>query len=290
MTLMERPAVVAALQVVRRYGVEPDRCVVLQDGNTLVLRLTETLVARVVQDRDGPRQGTEWFARENAVAEHLTRQGAPVIPLHPDLPVGPHEWEGFPINFWRFVVATGEPPDPREAGRMLNRCHRALKTFQGRLPRLAILHEGLGMLRGQRLFDEDTQRLLLRRLEQAVERLADSPGQPLHGDAHPGNLLATTEGLLWTDWEDAFVGPVEWDVASLIWNARLLEGDAVTADAMVEGYLAEGEALDAARMEACLVARAVVMCAWYPILYPEPDAARQGKLRQRLAWLAAVGW
>ena len=68
----------AAKETAERYGVVTDRCEILQDGNTLVLRLSESLVARVVTDRDGPRQGDGWFARENAVAEHLARAGAPV--------------------------------------------------------------------------------------------------------------------------------------------------------------------------------------------------------------------
>ena len=48
----------AATETAFAHGITPDRCDILQDGNTLVLRLTETLVARVVQDVDGPRKGT----------------------------------------------------------------------------------------------------------------------------------------------------------------------------------------------------------------------------------------
>jgi thiamine kinase-like enzyme len=44
--------------------------------------------------------------------------------------------------------------------------------------------------------------------------------QALHGDAHFGNLLVTRDGLLWTDWEDAFLGPVEWDLASISLRIR----------------------------------------------------------------------
>ena len=100
----------AAKETAERYGVVTDRCEILQDGNTLVLRLSESLVARVVTDRDGPRQGDGWFARENAVAEHLARAGAPVIPLHPGLPPGPHERHGYTMSFWQFVqVVAGRP-------------------------------------------------------------------------------------------------------------------------------------------------------------------------------------
>jgi thiamine kinase-like enzyme len=46
--------------------------------------------------------------------------------------------------------------------------------------------------------------------------LADQSGEEavLHGDAHPGNLLPTAQGLLWIDFEDACRGPLEWDYAT----------------------------------------------------------------------------
>ena len=40
--------------------------------------------------------------------------------------------------------------------------------------------------------------------------------QPLHGDAHAGNLIATRDGLLWIDFEDVCRGPVEWDLATMM--------------------------------------------------------------------------
>jgi hypothetical protein len=37
--------------------------------------------------------------------------------------------------------------------------------------------------------------------------------QRLHGAPHLGNLLQTSEGALWTDFETACRGPVEWDLS-----------------------------------------------------------------------------
>jgi hypothetical protein len=73
------PCIEAAVAAASRYGVVPDRCDILQDGHTLVVRLNETLVVRVVTDIDGPRQGLDWFKRETAVAAHLTQHHAPVL-------------------------------------------------------------------------------------------------------------------------------------------------------------------------------------------------------------------
>ena len=275
----------AATETASRYGITSDRCDILQNSSTLVLRLTDTLVARVVQDVDGPRKGTQWFARETAIAQHLTQLKAPVIPLHPDLPPGPHEHLGYPINFWKYVTSINAEPEPRAIGQTLHQCHKAMQSFAQPLPRLAILTESLDILRERTLFPEDTQGMLRHHLTQSIEVLSGHPHQPLHGDAHMGNLMNTTDGLLWTDWEDTFSGPVEWDLASVIWNAQILDQDHGLSDAILEAYTDAGGTIDPLALQQCLIARAAVVTAWYPLLYPNPNADRQEKLRRRIEWL-----
>lgn len=279
----------AACETAAAHGISPDRHEILQNGNTLVLRLTETLVARVVTDLGGPRQGTEWLARENAVACHLAGMGAPVIPMHQAIPPGPHERMGYPINFWQYVTRVEEVPAPREVGLTLYRCHELLRSFPEALPELAILTESLALLetlQRQELFPPATIRLLRERLTSSLEGLRKFPMQTLHGDAHPGNLMNTTLGLLWTDWEDTFAGPVEWDLASIAWNARILEEDHQTADEILDAYQAAGGKINSEALDHSMVARAAVMSAWYPVLYPEPSPGRRAKLQSRLDWLA----
>lgn len=271
----------AATEIAIAHGITPDRCDILQNSSTLVLRLTETLVARVVQDTDGPRQGTEWFARENAIAQHLTQHGAPTIPLHPDLPPGPHEHLGYPLNFWQFVTRIDAEPDPAEIGRTLCQCHEVMRLFPEPLPKLAILTESISILDERELFAKPTQQMLGDHLSTSIDVLSAYPHQPLHGDAHMGNLMNTTHGPLWTDWEDTFAGPVEWDVASIIWNAKLLDDDHVTVKAILDAY---GPVNDEA-LNQSLIGRAAVMTAWYPILYPKPNEERQRRLRARIEWL-----
>ena len=61
------------------------------------------------------------------------------------------------------------------------------------------------------------------RLLAAEERLRPYLADPgdtttvLHGDLHPGNLLATGGELRWIDFEDVTRGPVGWDLALLRW-------------------------------------------------------------------------
>ena len=271
----------AATETAIAHGIMPDRCDILQNASTLVLRLTETVVARVVQDMEGPRQGTEWFARENAIAQHLTQYGAPTIPLHPDLPPEPHEHLGYPLNFWEFVTRIEAKPDPAEIGRTLHQCHEIMNHFPEPLPKLAILTESLAILNERELFAEPTQQMLRDHLSTSIDALSAYPHQPLHGDAHMGNLMNTTRGLLWTDWEDTFSGPVEWDVASIIWNAKLLDEDHDTVKAILDAY----GPVDEKALNQSLIGRAAVMTAWYPILYPNPNEERQRRLRSRIEWL-----
>ena len=58
------------------------------------------------------------------------------------------------------------------------------------------------------------------RLEALRPQLAGRSRQ-LHGDPHPGNLLATPAGWLWGDLEDSCTGPVEWDLACLRSTTRI---------------------------------------------------------------------
>lgn len=271
----------AAAETAMAHGITPDRCDILQDSSTLVLRLTETLVAKVVQDEDGPRQGTEWFQRENAIAQHLTQQGAPVIPLHPDLPAGPHQHLGYPMNFWQFVTRIESDPEPASVGLTLRRCHEIMRHFTEPLPKLAILTESLSILQDRALFPQSTQRMLQAHLTRSIAVLSEYPHQPLHGDAHMGNFMNTTSGLLLTDWEDTFSGPVEWDLASVIWNALLLDEDHVTVKVIRESY----GPVDERALKYSLIGRAAVMTAWYPILYPNPSPERQSRLQRRIDWL-----
>lgn len=284
-------ATCAAREVAIAHGLKVDRCEILQNGSTLVLRLSESLVVRVVQDCDGPRQGTAWFERENAVASHLTKLGAPVIPLHGGLPAGPHVCDGYPMNFWEFVRVIDANPTAEDIGRTLFKCHKSLRSLEWPLPRLGILRETramFGMLERRALFSNEDLELLREHLDRTTVELQGGSHQALHGDAHLGNLMNTDRGLLWTDWEDAFSGPVEWDLASVLWNAKFLEKDEAFVEVVLGAYRDAGGAVEGEILRQCWGARAAVMTAWYPLLYPNPNSDRREKLQRRLEWLR--GW
>lgn len=279
----------AAESIAIRHGILPDRRDVLQAAHTWVVRLTDTLVARIVNDPEGPRAGMEWFARETSLARYLTSQQAPIIPLHTALPPIAYEEDGFAINFWEFVPRSDAMPRPEDIGTSLHRCHEILRGYPEPLPALAILHESLALLETPALQTSCSARildLLHQHLLCSVAHFRHVPSQALHGDAHPGNLVMARRGLLWTDWEDAFAGPVEWDLASILWNARIMDSDHALADGILRGYQAAGGLFDEGTLHHALIARAAVMSVWYPILYPAPTGERAAKWAFRLDWLA----
>ncbi len=175
---------------------------------------------------------------------------------------------GYPMNFWQFVTVTSSPPSPPEIGRSLQACHSILRHFPDPLPQLAILLESLGILESRSLFPKATQTMLHKQVTACVKTLVQFPHQALHGDAHLGNLLHTSTGLLWTDWEDTFSGPVEWDLASIIWNAQILERDHAFVEQVLGAYRKNGGAIDARALHYSTIARGAVMTVWYPISQP----------------------
>jgi Ser/Thr protein kinase RdoA (MazF antagonist) len=61
-------------------------------------------------------------------------------------------------------------------------------------------------------------RLFLERLYATLRGALNVPRgtwQPLHGDAHLGNVLVAESGAVWMDVEAACLGPIEWDVVNL---------------------------------------------------------------------------
>ncbi|MGP4093745.1 phosphotransferase [Nonomuraea sp. KM90] len=248
-------AVSAAVAVAAEHGVRVRAPVVLNDSFNLRIHLAPApIVARVptVTALGRPRPA-EALERELAVVSYLHRAGAPVVPPSDLLPAGPHVRDGVALSFWAHA---GHDPDhvvtPDAAGRMLFELHEALRGFPGELPLLgpvleepARLMELLGPQVPARLRDAHAG---------LAERLRDgTAAQAVHGDAHPGNLLATPAGLLWNDFEESMAGPVEWDLACLLRTTRL------DGRAAVRAYGADP---DAPGLRACLAARGLQGTLW----------------------------
>jgi hypothetical protein len=278
----------AACEVARELGLRFDEPRLLPGRSNLLVRLWPApVVARVATGTAKLRRGDAWFAREVALASHLARAGAPVVPPSDEILPGPHARDGWILSFWRFVEELPTPVDPVAAGRALRECHERALDFSGALPERAPLVEGDAIL----------ARATLRRaappadlavLGRARERIAASfalglPVQPLHGDAAFANVIATREGPFWNDWEDCFRGPLAWDLASLVSRARALGDDRERSAALLAGH--------GAAIEPELLDRFVEARIWWTTLWglelPLPGDRSELRVEERLRWLSA---
>ena len=255
-----------------------------ESSNTIVELAPEPIVARVASGTGLVREGMAWLRREVELCRHLAAAGAPCSRPSDRVPAGPYERDGFAISFWDRVESTAESIKPRAAGALLRRCHEALDGYEAQLPAPGVIEETLQLTVHPLVFerlDESERTLLQRAAEQLRARLANAtlPLRPLHGDAHPGNMLCTTSGPLLIDWEDCFAGPMEWDLACLVGGMRLV-GDDESARLALESY---GAPYDRDLLELMLGVRNLQGIVWGALRFEVPRSnprwrARMGRL------------
>lgn len=205
-----RRAMAAAGEVAAAVGLATHDAVVLQDSNKVSLRLLPCdVLARVAP----VAHQVAWFEVE--LARRLAEVGAPVATL---VEPGVHEWDGFEVTLWTYyeTVAEASPVDYAEA---LERLHAGMRQVDVPTPhfldRVAeAQHLAASRDRSPDLADEDRELLgdALRDLSASVSERGGAE-QVLHGEPHPGNVLATTSGPVFIDFETCCRGPVEFDVA-----------------------------------------------------------------------------
>jgi hypothetical protein len=222
---------------------------VIADRSNLVLRLG-TLVARVAMATSTVRVGMEWLQREVELTRFLADRGGLVTQPSSRIEPGPYERAGLVISFWELEEIVAERADATAAGTALRTLHAELTRYEGRLPVWGSFDEArqvFARARTNPLFERSELALLESawdRAEGIVEsaRARTASFQTVHGDAHIGNVMATKRGAVWTDWEDAFIGPVEWDLACLRSKAELFGEETEAIDAMTLAYGTEWNA------------------------------------------------
>lgn len=279
-------ALTAACEVAAAHGLKFEQAIVLQNLSNVIIHFSPTsVVARVSTTTGTVRIGDAWFAREVAVAKHLTAAGAPIIPLSSAIEPGPHQHLGLVLSFWEFVQIIEEPFDPYQAGQALRSCHEALTSFSEELPILGLISEAqqlLDQLINESQFEAADAAMLLRVSQRVAEQLQSLSIQPLHGDPHSGNVLNTTCSILWTDWEDVMRGPIEWDLASLVASPFVFGTDRDKAEVALDGY---GRSFSNDALDWCIEARTFVALVWSIILHSQhPSPARQTRIEGRLRW------
>lgn len=124
---------------------------------------------------------------------------------------------------WDFVEgrAVNTKADERAAAIALRTVHSALADVDAELPSFIVKIESCEIILANPneapSLEPGDRRFLTKLYETLSGRLSAITGvwQPLHGDAHLGNVRISRTGAIWMDLEAVCRGPVEWDVASL---------------------------------------------------------------------------
>lgn len=265
--------------------------VVIADRSNLVLGLDpHPLVARVAMATSLVRTGMTWLRREIEVTRWLDARGGLVTRPATSVEPGPYERAGMVISFWDREVVIAERADPSAAGKALGELHRALADYErASLPEWGAWDEAHVVMDRARTspFFDAAERLQLERSFARAQRIVDSARsrsasfQAVHGDAHIGNVLATARGAVWTDWEDAFVGPREYDIACLRSKADLFGEEREAIDAMTRAY---GCAYDESLTRDLGIVRNVQVILWLAV-FAERHPDLLPRMRARLAKL-----
>ena len=203
-------AVAAARSTASSAGLTADEAIVLQNSTKLTLRLLPgDVVARVAP---AGHRGAE---SEIAIAQRLT--GSPVAALDPRVAPRVHDRDGFAITLWTYYPPSSRPEiAPADYAGALVRLHAGMREVDVPTPHVTVrVDQARRLVAGRDLTPAlaDPDRALLRdTLESLRPVVSGGPGQLLHGEPHPGNLLSTRDGPRFIDLETCCRGPVEFDV------------------------------------------------------------------------------
>jgi hypothetical protein len=229
---MTETAVQAAATAARTLGLTVTDPTVLYSAFSVVVHLKPSpVVARVPMNLPEYLTDVEVAERrqqrELDVAAWLVAEGHPAVPPSPLVPLKPVQQDGFAMTFWQYVEKAPGEVDYIGGTKRAAELHAVLADYSAELPWLTPLHgvpSGLAALEAVPglLEQEDIDRA---RAEWDVLKpvLTSQAGfeavfpaatiQPIHGDAPAYNVIPTADGVLWADFEDVTLGPIEWDQA-----------------------------------------------------------------------------
>jgi hypothetical protein len=208
-------ATAAAISIATALDLRTNDAIVLQNSNKLALHLLPCDVfARVAH------AGREVAGLEVELATRLTDVGSPVAALEPRVEPLVYHRDGFAVTLWTYYESvTAQEVSPADYARALERLHAGMRMLHVTTPHVIDRVAEAQQLVASRdhtpaLADPDRDLLgnTLRSLRGAIEDRGASE-QLLHGEPHPGNVLATRNGPLFVDLETCCRGPVEFDLA-----------------------------------------------------------------------------
>jgi hypothetical protein len=208
-------AIAAARSIAAALGLPADDAIVLQDSNKLTVRLLPCdALARVAP---AAHQVAEF---EVDLARRLAASGCPVGALDPRVDPRVYERDGFAVTLWTYYEpATSREISPAGYASALARLHTGMRALDVPAPHFSDrVREAQQLVATRELTPAlaDADREFLGDTLQGLKRTFSDRGaaeQLLHGEPHPGNVLATENGPLFIDLETCCRGPVEFDLA-----------------------------------------------------------------------------
>lgn len=210
-----RRAVAAAVTTAASLGLTTGDAVVLHNSNRLAVRLwpCDSLARVAPLDHRGAQFEVDLTAA-------LAESGSPVGGLDPRVAPRVHERDGWAVTLWTYYEPASADGIPASAyAGALERLHAGMRGveiptphFTDRVAEAQRLVADPGSTPALPAADRELLAGTLDRLRRSVAG-SGRPEQVLHGEPHPGNLLATGRGPLFIDLETCCRGPVEFDVA-----------------------------------------------------------------------------
>lgn len=208
-------AVAAATSIAASLGLTADDAIILHNSNKLALRLLPCdVLARVAP---AAHQVAQF---EVDLAQRLAEAGCPVAVGDPRVEPGVHQQDGYVVTLWTYYESLGSPEtSPADYADALHRLHAGMRELDVAAPHFTDrVQEAQHLVANRDLTPAlpAADRELLGHTLDSLRRVIgerDGADQLLHGEPHPGNLLATEKGPLFIDLETCCRGPVEFDLA-----------------------------------------------------------------------------
>ena len=211
-------AIAAATSVAASLGLPASDAIVLHNSNRLALRLTPCdVLARVAHAE--PHAEHQAAQLEVELAHRLAGAGCPVGALAPGTDPRVYTRDGLNVTLWTYYEPVTPHVSPVGYARALERLHAGLRRVDLPGPRFTDrIAEAEGVVARPDLSPKlaGADRVLLISRLGSLRRAIEDRGaveQLLHGEPHPGNVLAAKNGPLFIDLETCCRGPVEFDLA-----------------------------------------------------------------------------
>ncbi|TCC34807.1 aminoglycoside phosphotransferase family protein [Kribbella sindirgiensis] len=207
-------AIAAATSIAGSLDLPAEDAIVLHNSNKLALRLTPyDVFARVAP------VGEEVAQFEVELAQRLAEVGSPVAALEPRVDPLVYTRDGFAVTLWTYYEPATPQVAPADYAKALEQLHAGMRKVDLASPHFSDrISEAEQIVADPKVSPElpDADRVFLGDRLRSLRRAIDERGaeeQLLHGEPHPGNLLSTTYGPLFIDFETCCRGPVEFDLA-----------------------------------------------------------------------------